>query len=376
MKITHYFDYAAATPLDNDVFNSMKPFLTEQFHNPSSLYSEALVVRRNVDEARRRVSTLLEVKPQEIVFTGSCTEANNLIIHGVMKQYPSAKLLISSIEHDSVHEPAQLYNHELIAVNKDGIIDINDLRGKIDDETVLVSIILVSNEIGVIQNFTDIKKVIDEVKSKRTNGLPLYLHSDVAQAVNYISVKPHGLGVDFMTLNGAKIYGPKGVGCVFTSNNSTLQPLIHGGGQEHNLRSGTENVASIVGLSYALEVTIKQAKTESKRLTELRNLLIMGLEENGALLLGSRQNRISNSVSVLFKGYDNEELLYKLDDEGYSVAIGSACHAANGKKSRVLSAIGVSDEDAKSVLRITLGRFTTEESVRGLVKAIHDILAK
>lgn len=376
MRNDLYFDFAAATPLDKDVLKVMEPYFSDYYFNPSALYEKAHSVHHSIDQARQNVSGILEVKPQEIVFTSGCTESNNIAIHGIMRRYPGAKILISSIEHDSVKRPAEEYNCVYIDVDSEGKIDIEDLSKKLTDDVVLVSVIFASNEIGVIQDFTRIADVIGLARAKRANSTPLYFHTDAAQAVNYIPLRPHAYGIDLMSLNGSKIYGPKGSGCLFVSTACTLLPFIYGGGQEQGLRSGTENVSAIIGFAEALKKTEKMRRYEVERLVPLRDEIIHSCLELGGIINGSLSDRLPNSVSVRFNGKDNETIMYKLDAKGISIATGSACHAANGTMSTVLSALGLSEEDAKSSLRITLGRQTTLEGVRVLIETLAEILAK
>ncbi len=367
-----YFDYAAATPLDAEVLESMMPYFSDDFYNPSALYGGAMKARRALDDARQLVARTLEVKQSEIIFTAGCTEANNLAIHGAMIGHPGKKVIVSSIEHDSVFGPAQRYECLVAPVKNTGIIDLDALDRMLDDDgVVLVSIIYANNEIGVIQPLREIARLIEQ---KRRSGRTIWLHTDAAQAANYLPLKPHSLGIDMMSLNGGKIYGPKQSGCLWVSSAVSLRPMMQGGGQERSLRPGTENVAQAVGFAYALQKAVRLSASESSRLGGLRDLLVDACEQIGGEINGSKQARLPNNINISFAGQDAESLVMALDESGVAVATGSACHASSGEKSRVLAALGLGDTSILGALRITLGRHTTKESVDALIDRLKKLL--
>lgn len=370
-----YLDYAAATPVDSEVAEAMQPYLTQKFYNPSANYQSALDVRRDLDQARKSIAFWLGSRSSEITFTAGGTEANNLAIQGIMDQFPDADLLISAVEHESVLVPAGDYRHKVVNVLRDGRLDLEDLRAKLNDKTVLVSVMYANNEIGTVQPIKQVATELDKVRRERLkkgNKLPLYLHTDACQAANYLDLHVARLGVDLMTLNGGKIYGPKQTGVLYIKAGVQLRAQILGGGQERGLRSGTENVAGGIGFSLALDKAQKLRHSEVKRLTVLRtqfiNLIQVSLPQ--AQINGSLKTRLPNNVHITIPGQDNERLLILLDEAGVMAAAGSACSASNEQPSHVLTAIELSDEQARSSLRFTLGRATTSDELALVVKLL------
>lgn len=374
-----YLDYAAATPLDPVVLKAMKPYFTDNFYNPSAAYLAAKSVASEVKKARESVAFWLGAKPPEIVFTAGGTEANNLAITGIMDQYPDGNVVVSAIEHESILEPAKKYNYKEVKVTKNGIVDVDYLETIIDDKTVLVSVMHANNEIGTIQPIKEIATFLQNIRKTRTNrgdNRPIYLHTDACQAGNYLDLHASRLGVDMMTLNGGKIYGPKQSGALYVRTGVVLSPQILGGGQERGLRSGTENVAGIVGFAKALEIAQKKRPTEAKRLTELRDDFINQLIKSfpDATINGSTKKRLPNNISVTFPGVDNERLMMQLDEAEIMCAVGSACSASNDEPSHVLKAIGLSATQAQSTLRFSLGRTTTKKDVDIVIQSLKENL--
>jgi cysteine desulfurase len=373
-----YLDHAAATPVDPTVLAAMQPYFTQQFYNPSASYQAAREVRRAVEAARAEAAVALGVTPHEIIFTAGATEANNLAIHGVMERFPGKKVLVSAIEHDSVLETAKHYNHALIPVDQDGHVKEDALRRLIDDDTVLVSIMWANNEVGTIQRLGGIGDILREERGKRIlagNQLPLYLHSDAAQAMNYLNVYPHRSHVDLVSLNGGKIYGPKQSGLLFVSKKVELDPFIVGGGQERGLRSGTENVPAIVGLAMAMTQATTIRLKERERLTKLQLACIKAIYADfpGASVNGLGAHSLPNILHISFPGQDNERLMMELDELGIQVAVGSACSASSDEPSHVLKAMGLSDAQAQSSLRISMGRSTTKKDMDQLITALKEL---
>ncbi len=367
-----YLDHAAATPLDPQVFSAMRPYLTEQFYNPSALYLAARQIAADLEQARRSVASYFGCRPVEVTFTAGGTEANNLAIWGIMERYPGKKLVISAIEHDSVRVPAQQYDQALAPVTEQGIVDLPALEKLIDDGTVLVSVMYANNEIGTVQPIRDIGLLTARIRAERgARGvqLPLYLHTDAAQAANYLDVHTARLKVDLMTVNGGKLYGPKQSGALYVRAGLELYPQVRGGGQERGRRSGTENVAGIVGFAKALELAQDMRPQEARRLQELQKYCIEQLKAHipAIAINGSLSRRLPNNVHITLPGQDNERLIMALDEAGIMAAAGSACSAAKEESSHVLLALGLSDENARSSLRFTMGRATRRHDIDRLV---------
>ncbi len=374
-----YLDYAAATPPDKRVVAAMEPYFRDHFYNPSATYSPARAVLTDLNQARASISHHLGAHANEIIFTSGGTEANNLAVNGVMTRYPGKQVLISAIEHESVLAPAGVYNHQLLSVDKQGLLDLEKLQKNINDQTVLISVMQANNEIGVLQPLTKIAGIIKTVRTDRQRrkiDLPLYFHTDATQAANYLDLHVHRLGVDMMTLNGGKIYGPKGAGALFAHSGVTLSAQISGGGQQRNIRSGTENVAGVIGLAMALDIAQNMRVEESKRLTGLRNYMIKHLENliPDIIINGSQKHRLPNNVHITIPGNDNERILMLLDARGIYAAAGSACSAITQASSPVLKAIGLSEEAARSSLRFTMGRSTRQTDIKYIVETLAGLL--
>ncbi|MDB5186084.1 MAG: cysteine desulfurase [Candidatus Saccharibacteria bacterium] len=372
MSTSIYFDYAAATPLAPEARSAMEPYFSEKFYNTSALYLSAKEVARDVAAARAAIASWFGTRPTEVVFTAGGTEANNLAIQGVMDQYPEANIIVSAIEHEAVLQPAEKYPHKIAPVNSQGLIDLDQLGQLIDEQTALVSIMYANNEIGTIQPIRAVAQMIARIRDERKkagNNTPLYLHTDACQAANYLDLHVSRLGVDLMTTNAGKIYGPKQCGALFVRAGISLNPQILGGGQERGIRSGTENVANIVGFAAALDLVQSTRENEIQRLKSLQNLFFDLLEQKlpSAIINGSRKTRLPNNIHVTFPGVDNERLMMSLDERGILCATGSACSASSDEPSHVLTAIGLSDADAQSSLRFSLGRGTTEADIHRVI---------
>jgi cysteine desulfurase len=374
-----YLDYAAATPLDGRVLSAMQPYFTDRFYNPSATYLAAKGVAAELAEARGRVARRLGAKPAEIIFTAGGTEANNLAIRGVLAQYPDASVVVSGIEHDSVIAPASQHSCRLVKVLADGSIDLSSLEAAIDDTTVLVSVMYANNEVGTIQPLKDIAAVIRRKRMERSgqNALPLYFHSDACQAGNYLDLHVSRLGVDMMTLNGGKLYGPKQSGALYVSASVQLWPLILGGGQERGLRSGTENIAGAVGFAKALDIAADMRTAETKRLQALQGYFFAEISQQlpAAVVNGSRKKRLPNNLHITLPGTDNERLLMQLEQAGILAAAGSACSASDEEPSHVLRAMGISDADTQASLRLTMGRGTNQAQLDMLLAALKRFVA-
>jgi cysteine desulfurase len=376
-----YLDHAAATPLDSEVLAAMQPFFAKLFYNPSANYMAAQQVRARLEQARADVAAELGAKASEIIFTAGGTESDNLAIAGVMRAFPDANVVVTAVEHDAVIEAAAQFDHSLAAVSEQGVVELHDLEAKINDTTVLVSVMYANNEVGTIQPLRQVHQLLEKVRAARRqagNDLPLYFHTDACQAANYLDLHVSRLGVDLMTLNGGKIYGPKQSGILYVSSKISLQPIIRGGGQERNLRSGTENVAACAGFSTALKLAQAKRHEEGKRLTDLQAMAFKLTRENlpAAVINGSQKHRLPNNIHLTLPGQDNERLLVELDERGILAAAGSACSASDEEPSHVLRAMGISDADAQASLRITTGRETTEQDIRDFVNILVEIANK
>ncbi|MEK7603480.1 MAG: cysteine desulfurase family protein [Patescibacteria group bacterium] len=361
-----YCDYAAATPLSEQVLKAMQPFFGEQFYNPSAIYLAGKAARQSLESARSIIAKQLGARPSEIIFTAGGSEANNLAVHGVMRQYPDANCVISAVEHDSVIKPAQNYHHKIAKVGFDGSLNPASLTKQIDSKTVLVSVMLVNNELGTIQKIREIAQIIQHIgeeRLKKGNNLPLILHSDACQAA-YLDIAVHRLGVDLLTLNGGKIYGPKQSGVLYVRAGLKLTPVIDGGGQEFGLRSGTENVAQAVGLAKALQLVAERRTSEQVRLKSLQKRFEDGLKKlKPKIYINGGKNRSPHISHITILGVDNERLMMELDERGVQCAVGSACSASSQEPSHVLSAIGLSDKEAQSSLRFSFGQQTTIDDI-------------
>jgi cysteine desulfurase len=381
MKNPIYLDHAAATPLHVDVLAAMQPYFSDTFYNPSATYLPAVSVRKDLEAARAKVAHWLGARPNEIIFTAGGTEANNLAVRGVLERFPDGNVVVSAIEHESVLAPAQQYTCHLAPVSAEGIVDIDKLITSVDDHTVLVSVMYANNEVGTIQPIRTLSQKLEAIRAQRQksgNQRPLYLHTDAAQAANYLDLHAARLGVDMVTINGGKIYGPKASGALFVAHHVRLRPQIFGGGQERGLRSGTENVPGSIGLAVALDLVQTKRQEETARLQKLQQLFFDEISERlpQAVVNGSKKHRLPNNVHLTLPGTDNERVLLELESHGILAAAGSACSASNEEPSHVLGAMGLSDTDAQSSLRCTMGQQTTAADVEKTVQTLQAIIDK
>lgn len=373
MSAPIYLDYAAATPLDERVFVAMQPYMRELFYNPSAAYLPAKRVKQAIDEARHSIAVGIGAKRDEIVITAGATESINLAFHGLLGS--ADKVVIGATEHASVREIAQQYDVTIVPADAKGVIQPEKVHTCITDETVLVSITAADSELGTIQPIAKIAQVIKEVKRDRaTRGVdtPLYLHTDASQAVGAVDLHVARLGVDLMTLNAAKCYGPKQVGLLYINSMVSIRPLIVGGGQERGLRSGTENVAGIIGFAKALSLAVKYRHSQSERMRLLRDKLEDGLTSSLPELVinGSTKKRLPGHLNVSLEGLDAERVVFHLDSLGIYVATGAACAANKATRSPVLVATGMSNSLADGSLRFTMGRQTTETDIERAIPLI------
>lgn len=380
MNQTIYLDNAAATPVDPVVLAQMQPYYQDQFYNPSALYLSAKAVSHDIATARELVAKQLDARSAEITFTAGGTEANNLAIHGVMQQFPNSNLIVSAIEHDSVLAPAAQYDCRVVPVNDRAQIDLAHLSKSIDENTVLVSIMYANNEVGAIQPISRISQVVQATRDKRIaagNNTPLYLHTDACQAANYLSLNKSRLGVDLMTLNGGKVYGPKQSGCLFVRAGTELIPQIAGGGQERGLRSGTENVAQTIGFAHALAAAQSIRQFEFDRLHKLREEFCARIASHAPAAVitpSAKTGVLPNFVHLQLPGTDNERIIMELDERGIMAAAGSACSASSDEPSHVLMAMGFTTQAAQSSIRFTMGRHTTQQDIQRVVEVLSGLV--
>lgn len=380
-KRSIYLDHAATTPLDPVVLTAMQPYLADQFYNPSATYSAARQVRAAVEDARAGVAHYIGARPAEIIFTAGGTEANNLAIHGVMSQFPNANVVVSAIEHDSVRYPAAMYDIRMLGVAQDGRMDLNALSKLIDDKTVLISLQYANNELGTVQSLAEVAQILEPIRLARKakgNTRPLYFHTDACQAPAYLDIHASRLGVDLLTINASKIYGPKQTGALYMKKGTVLAPHTQGGGQERGLRSGTENVANCVGFARALDLVQSRRRQEVARLRQLQKTWVSTLQQqiSSVVVNGSLKQRLPNNVHITIPGTDNERLVMALDDRGIMCAVGSACSASNDEPSHVLTAIGLSEHAAQSSLRFTMGASTTPADVDYVTSVLSSLLTR
>ncbi|MCX6797452.1 MAG: cysteine desulfurase family protein [Candidatus Doudnabacteria bacterium] len=381
-KIT-YLDYAATTPIDPLVKKVMLPFFDVKFGNPSSLHCKGREARQAMEDGRKKIANLIGARPEEIIFTAGGTESVNLAIFGLARQYQPKQchLIASKIEHQAVLNSFETLKKEgfsvtLINVDKNGSVEFNEFKKAVRPETKLVSIMHANNEIGAIEPIAEIGKWLkgENVKRKTLRLSPVIFHTDACQSAGFLDLNVNRLGVDLMTINGSKIYGPKQAGILFVKNGVRLRSLIRGGGQEQGLRSGTENVPGIAGLVKALELVHANRKKESKRLSGLRDYVIEKINKKikNVFLNGSLGNRLPNNINITIKDVEGEALLLYLDACGICVSTGSACESQNVNMSHVLLAIGLTPHRAKESIRVTLGKYTTKNDLDYFIKKLSE----
>lgn len=369
-----YLDHAAATPLSDKVLTAMQPYFSVAFYNPSSPYAPAVSVRRAYEDAKSRLAARIGAKPAELIMTAGATESVNLAMRG-----SGGHIVTSVIEHESVLAAARKGEHTLVEVSPKGRVNPEAVKAALRPDTRLVSIALANGEIGTIQPLGAVAAVVREERVRRLesgNTTPIYLHSDASQGAGLLDIHVARLGVDMLTLNAGKIYGPKQVGLLWAERSVQLEPYIVGGGQERGLRSGTENVAGVIGFAEALELAEKSRKEESSRLMLLRDSLESYLTTHvpEAIVSGDKSHRLSSHLHISFPRLDGERLVFALENKGVLVATGSACAANKGTRSHVLTAIGLAPAVADGSLRLSLGRLsdanTIEKAGRYIVEEV------
>ncbi|MDN5846784.1 MAG: cysteine desulfurase [Candidatus Nitrosocosmicus sp.] len=377
-----YLDNASSSPIDIDVINEMLPFLTGYYGNPSSLHALGRKSAIAVSKARVRISKLIGSKSNEIYFTSGGTESNNLALIGCARLInnirPTCKrILISKIEHDSIIETVKFIEKDLefdidyVPIKKDGLIDLDIFSEMVSPKTSLISIMLANNEIGTIQ---PIRALVEIAKSKNNSTI---FHSDAVQAVGKIPINVTDLKIDVMTVSSHKINGPKGIGALFIKQGIHIKPIIFGGGQEMNLRSGTENVSAIVGFGKACEIWNEKLETVQTKIKELQRYMIDRIikEIPGSVLNGSMENRISNNVNFSFAGINGEDILIKLDEHGIEASTGSACSSNKKQKaSHVLKSLGLTYDQVSGSIRFSIGHQNTQEELKFVVDTLKNLI--
>lgn len=383
-----YLDHAATTYLDPRVKAAMDSYWEQEFGNPSSLYRAGRRAKEALDRARETTAYILNARSDEIIFTGGGTEAINLALFGVARMYAGQgkHLITSKIEHHAVlHSMQQLekegFEVTYLDVDEFGRVRPEDVRSALRADTVLVSIMYANNEIGTIEPIEEIGKIIKETREERkktVNQTPIFFHTDACQAAGALNTDVHTLGVDLLAMNGSKIYGPKGVGCLYLRRGVRLKPLIYGGGQEQNLRSGTENVPGIFGFAQAFSIAHAEQKQENARLVTLRDYFIREIMARvpKVVLNGHPIQRLPNNINISVLDIEGEAVVLYLDAEGISISTGSACTSVTLDPSHVILAIGRPYEYAHGSLRFTLGRRTTKEDLDYVLQVFPSIVEK
>jgi cysteine desulfurase len=368
-----YLDYAAATPVADFVVEAMMPYLSDIFYNPSSSYFAAVTVRREYESAKSELAQSFGAKGDELVMTAGATESVNLAFH-----QSHGHVITTAIEHPAVLEAAKKRDHTLVTVSQKGRVAVEDIIKAIQPDTDFISVGLANSELGTIQPIRKLAQAIDTVRKERVeqgNATPLLFHCDASQGFGLIDIHVAQLGVDLLTLNAAKIYGPKQVGLLWIKPSVEMTPDIVGGGQERGLRSGTENIAGVIGFSAAAVRAAATQKSESVRIASLRDMLQKCLAEEfpSSAIVGDVKHRLPGHLSMAFAGIDAERIIFMVEDE-VLVATGSACSANKQTASHVLTAIGLDEDHLNGSLRMTLGSGSNGESIQRaadvLIKAI------
>ncbi len=370
-----YFDHAATTPVDSHVLEQMLPFFSTHYGNPSELHRAGREARAAVERARSQVAAALGALEKEIVFTSGGTEADNMALFGYLQRFEPGHFITSAIEHPAVMEAARALNRlgwsvDFVPVDREGTIDLQAYENAFREDTRLASVMYANNVVGTIQPVAELARIA------HAHGAAF--HTDAVQAVGAVPVDVRALDVDLLSLSGHKLYGPKGVGALYVKRGTRLQPVIHGGGQERSLRSGTENVPGIVGLGAALELATAEMEATRPRLAALRDSLVQGVLESvpDVRYLGHPTNRLPGNVAFTVRYIEGESMLLQLDSQGFMVASGSACAAGSLEPSHVHLALGLEAEEAHGSLRLTLGRGNTQDEVDAFIEAFPPIVEK
>lgn len=382
-----YLDNSATTPVDSKVFEKMKPYFSEKYGNASEFHELGRIAKMALEESRKTVADFLGAQKEEIIFTGSATESINLSHKGLVEallgssNFKKVHIITSSIEHKAVLETLKHIEKikqaevTLLPVNVYGRIDLVSLKKAIKTNTVLVSIMYANNEVGTIEPIKEVGDLLKKINKKRKQRI--YFHTDATQAINYLDCNVNFLGVDLLSFSGHKIYAPKGVGILYIRKNTPLVPQMDGGSQERGLRSGTENIPFIVGISEAVKLVNKHKK-DTNKIEKLRNLLIKGILKNinEVTLTGNPVKRIPSIASFVVDGVEGESMILLLSEKGVFVSSGSACTSDKLTPSHVLLSMGINIVASHSSIRFSLGRNTKKEDIDYVLKVFPDIVKK
>lgn len=373
----YYFDNSATTKVKKEVIDEMIPYFSEEYGNPSSIYSLGRNSKKAIEKARKQLADLIGCKKNEIYFVGSGTEADNMAIKGIAykNQHKGKHIITSKIEHLAVLESCEFLEKQgfeitYLNVDKNGFIDLNELRNSIREDTILISIMFANNEIGTIEPIEDIAEI---AKSKN-----IIFHTDAVQAVGNVKIDVKKMNIDMLSISSHKIYGPKGVGALYISENIEIEKFLNGGHQEKNIRASTENVPGIVGFGKAAEMVNSDLDNHIRKLKELKNYYVENIitaipdtKINGAV-----NARLPGNSNISFKNINSSDLLLELDNSGICASGGSACNSKEPTPSHVLNAIGVESEWINGAIRVTFGDFNTKEEVDYLIKNIAESVKK
>ena len=374
---TYYFDNAATTKVKDEVLQEMIPYFGEKYGNPSAVYALAREAKKEIEKAREKVANLIGCNKKEIYFTSSGSEADNTAIKGIAykNKLKGNHIITSKIEHHAVLESCKFLEMQgfevtYLNVDKNGFVDLDELRNSIKDETILISVMFANNEIGTIEPIEDIAKIASERN--------IIFHTDAVQAVGNVDINVKSMGIDMLSLSGHKIYGPKGIGALYVKDNIDFEKFINGGYQEKNKRAGTENTAGIVGLGKAAELAQQNLTQHIGNVKELRNYYIEEVNKKipNIKVNGAINARLPGNSNISFEGVNGSDLLMELDNVGICASSGSACNSEEITPSHVLTAIGLDKETAKGALRVTFGEFNTKNEVDYLVENLEKAVSK
>jgi len=377
MRKVYYFDNNATTQVDKRVLKEMEYFLKNNYANPSSIYKIAQEARGAIEKAREQVAKLLNAEPEEIIFTSGGTESNNTVIKGIALALKDKgkHIITTQIEHHAVLNPCKFleiqgYDVTYLTVDGYGMIDLKELKNSIRKDTILISIIFANNEIGTIQNIEEIGKI-----ARKYN---IYFHTDAVQAVGKIPIDVKRLNIDFLSLSGHKLYGPKGIGALYSKKGVKFISLLHGGEHEKHRRAGTENVAGIVGLGKACEIALNEMEKEAIKIKKLKEKLENFLRSyfKDIKINGHPSETLYNTLNFSLPDVNSQDILILLDQYGFCASAGSACSAGIPEPSHVLKAIKLPEKYLKGTIRISLGKFNTEKEINKFIEIFPDIIRK
>lgn len=370
-----YFDNSATTRVKEEVINEMFPYLSVEYGNPSSIYSIGRNAKRAIEEARRKVASLINCRPEEIYFTSCGSESDNTALKGIayLNENKGKHIITSKIEHPAIlHSCQNLEKHGFdvtyLDVDENGFVNLESLKSSIRDDTILISIMFANNEIGTIEPIKEIAEI--------AHNNNIIFHTDAVQAAGNIPIDVQKMGIDMLSLSGHKIYAPKGIGALYVKKGIEFERFMDGGHQEKNKRAGTENVAEIVGLGKAAEIAEKNLVEYQEKLRSLRDYCLEEIKKNvpNIHINGTMEKRLPGNINVSFNNIDSNELLFRLDEFGICASGGSACSSGDNNPSHVLTAIGVPSELARSAVRFTFGDFNSKDDVDYLVKCLKEIV--